>query len=167
MRTRFGLHMGETIVGNLGSSDRMDYTALGATVNLASRLEGLNKYYGTQLLVSQAVAGAVRECFLLRAVDIVQVKGTSKPVRIYELLAQYGEPYLEPANDDESYCVLWEQAFGQYLEQRWDQALARFQALSDKRPEDKVARIFVERLSGFKESPPPDTWDGTQVFQMK
>ncbi len=83
--TRFGIHVGEAIVGNLGSAERMNYTALGSTVNLASRLEGLNKEYGTAILVSEDVYSRVEHCFRFRAIGSVIAKGMTKETRIYEL----------------------------------------------------------------------------------
>ena len=86
MRTRFGLHTGDAAVGNVGSADRMQYTALGAQVNMASRVEGLNKRYGTQLLATGSVEEQVRERFLFRPVDLVVPAGTSQIVALFELL---------------------------------------------------------------------------------
>jgi adenylate cyclase len=85
-RTRFGLHTGEAVVGIIGSSDRMSYTALGATVNLAARLEPLNKEYGTTILVSKAVQQQVAERFVFRAVDTIKPRGFGTAVQIFELL---------------------------------------------------------------------------------
>jgi class 3 adenylate cyclase len=84
--TRFGIHVGEAVVGNLGSSERMNYTALGNVVNLAARLEGLNKQYGTQILVSEAVHERVKHNFCCRFVDAVVAKGMAAETSVYELL---------------------------------------------------------------------------------
>jgi adenylate cyclase len=84
--TRFGIHVGEAVVGNLGSTERMNYTALGNTVNLAARLEGLNKQFGTAILVSECVYLRVRHCFLFRPIESVIAKGMTKETRIFELV---------------------------------------------------------------------------------
>ena len=84
--TRFGIHVGEAVVGNLGSTERMNYTALGNTVNLAARLEGLNKEFGTTILVSEDVYLRVKICFRFRALEAVVAKGMTKETRIFELV---------------------------------------------------------------------------------
>jgi adenylate cyclase len=84
--TRFGIHVGEAVVGNLGSTERMNYTALGNTVNLAARLEGLNKQFGTTILVSEGVYSRVRHCFQFRAFESVIAKGMTKETRVFELV---------------------------------------------------------------------------------
>lgn len=89
-RTRFGLHTGEAVIGIIGSSDRMSYTALGATVNLAARLEPLNKQYGTDILVSDAVRQRVAHSFRFRAVDTITPKGFAVAVEVFELLGPAG-----------------------------------------------------------------------------
>ncbi len=168
MFTRFGLHCGETVVGNLGSADRMDYTALGATVNLASRLEGLNKYYGTQLLASQAVVEAVGAEFVFRPVDLVQPKGTSIPVGVFELVGTVeGEPETAATPAQAAYCAGWREAFELYLGRDWPGALARFQALAEQEPGDKLAGVYVQRVRAYGQNPPPPEWNGAEVFQVK
>src|SRR5690606_25346165 len=87
--TRFALHAGDAVVGNIGSSDRMDYTVVGNTINLGSRLDGLNKIYATQVLISETVAAEVRRRFVMRPVDMVPPKGAVFPLGLYELLGAH------------------------------------------------------------------------------
>src|SRR4029079_17788098 len=99
LHTRFGLHRDRVMVGHFGAPDRMSFTALGDGVNLASRLEGLNKQYGTTIIASEAVHERAGDAFVFRLLDIVAVKGKSQGVRVYELLAAAGaaEPRLVAA----------------------------------------------------------------------
>jgi len=87
-RTRYGLHTGEAVVGTIGSDDRMAYTVLGATVNLAARLEPLNKDYGTEIIVSDAIRQQVADRFAFRLIDTITPKGFATSIRIYELLGE-------------------------------------------------------------------------------
>ena len=102
MPTRFGLHVGEAVVGNVGTADRMNYTALGHAVNLASRLEGLNREFGTTILVSEAVVEAAGEDFAFRLVGETVPRGASRPVKLYELMGAWidEEPELSPPESE-------------------------------------------------------------------
>jgi adenylate cyclase len=135
-RTRIGLHTGEAVVGNIGSEDRMNYTALGATVNLAARLEGLNKNYGTSILVSSAIKERVGDRFLFRSVDRISPKGFAETFAIYELRGERGAREQE----DCELCREWEAVYVALCNGPFAAAESELAAFLVKYPDDAVAR---------------------------
>ncbi len=162
-KTRFGLHVGEAVVGNVGSAERMNYTALGETVNLAARLEGLNKQLGTQILVSEAMLQAAPADAVVRPVDMVRPKGASRPVRVYELISP--DQYCSDAESTEAHLESWQRCYTAYTERRWTDAIAEFDRHVQEFPRDEAAQVLRARTRAFKEAPPPDGWDG--VFDAR
>lgn len=154
--TRIGLHRGEVMVGHFGAPDRLSYTALGDGVNLASRLEGLNKAYGTEILVSQTVRESVGDAFSFRLVDVVAVKGKTRGVRVYELRGPAG---AGPADVVRRY----EEAFALYQRRAFADALA----LLERQPDDGPSRALAARCRRYAGDPPPADWDGTYVAREK
>ena len=148
MRTRFGLHTGDTIVGNIGSADRMDYTALGASVNLAARLEGLNKEYGTELLVSESVYQLEKNACLFRPIDVARVKGISKPVRVYELCAALeGPENILATAEQRAFCLHWAPIYQEFSEGNWSAARDGLQRFVAEYPDDSVAAKHLDRCN--------------------
>jgi len=161
LRARTGINSGPMLVGNLGSKYRFAYGVLGDQVNLGSRLEGLNKVYGTEILVGENTARMVEGAFLLREVDKVRVIGRTQAVRIYELLAKLGTPLsLEQDKALRSYAA----ALEAYRQKVWREALALFGQAVALWPGDSPARTMAERCVIHQQTPPPAEWDG--VFEQ-
>lgn len=158
-----GLNTGWVTAGNLGSQTFMDYTVIGDTVNLASRLEGLTKHYGVEVLVSEATAAHLKERFVLRELDRVRVKGKDRPVTIYELMGVQGE--LDATR------LELQKAFSQGLElyrtRAWEEAEACFREALDLVPGDKSSGLYLDRCRRCREDPPPKDWKGVTVFETK
>jgi adenylate cyclase len=157
---RTGVNSGPMLVGNLGSEYRFSYGVLGDDVNLGSRLEGLNKQYGTEILIGENTAELVDGAFRLREVDLVRVVGKQRPTRIFELVALAGASLPE---EQEAAFREYAAALAAYREQRWRDAIGLLQEVLRRAPSDGPSRVLLERCGEFAASPPPPEWDG--VFE--
>jgi adenylate cyclase len=161
-----GLNSGVASVGNMGSALRYGYTALGDTVNLSSRLEGLNKDYGTHIIVNETTYLATQGAnFVYRELDIIRVKGKTQPVTIYELIGRKGEPSVY-GNTEELQTRLDQFTQGQklYRARRWAEAQRVFQTVLDRWADDGPSRMYWKRCQEYLFDEPPSGWDG--VFTM-
>lgn len=160
---RFGIATGDMIVGNIGSYNRFNYTVLGDTVNLAARLEAANKKFGSLAMVSEKTYKQVKDEFYCRQLDFLVVKGKTKPVRVYELMADKKSSDI-PENTEEIIAT-YQQGLDQYLNRQWDEAIKSFKKVLDLKPGDGPAETYIKRCEQFKEEPPDKNWDG--VFHLK
>ena len=151
-----GLNTGPAVIGNMGSYERFDYTAMGDTINLGSRLEGLTKAYGVCIIASENTKKAVKDKFIFRKLDLVRVKGKNKPITIYEVVCKKGEEY--PADKIKAY----EEGLKLYLDKKWDKAIKQFEKANDF-----AAKEFIKRCKEFNKNPPPKEWDGVWVMKTK
>ena len=167
MRARFGLHTGDVVVGNVGSADRMQYTALGAEVNMASRVEALNKRYGTWIIATGTVEEQVRGQFLFRPIDLVVPAGTTQIVPLFELLGTLDEGPDRASDTALTLCREWGEAIDAYRKRNWDEALIKFRRFAERYPKDTVAQIYIDRCQKFLVTAPPADWDGAEHFESK
>jgi adenylate cyclase len=156
--TRFGLHRCVASVGHFGAPDRLNYTAIGDGVNLASRLEGLNKYYGTYIIVSESIYAAAKDTFDFRLLDQVSVKGKTQGIVIYELLGERVAGIARPVWADR-----YEQAFVLYQRGDFSKALE----LLEKQGEDSPSKVLSSRCRYLVSCPPTSDWDGIHIFESK
>ena len=158
-----GIATGEVVVGNIGATSRMEYTAIGDSVNLASRLEGANKYYLTNILVDETTVRGLQRPAVLREIDLLRVKGKDQPVAVYEVL-DFQAATLPNLND---MIGCFHDALTAYRRRDWQCAIGCFNATLKLRPDDAPSRLYIERCRHYLESPPDEDWHGVWVLTEK
>lgn len=162
---RFGLNSGKVLVGNFGSQMRMSYTAIGDPVNVASRLESLNKVYGTEIIIGDSTRDQVSQSFITRKLDRVAVYGRTESIEIYELIAVKNNDYHPDAYQ---WITIFEEGLVHYRNQRWKEAIrCFFKSHSLREGEDGASLLFIKRCKHLAQKSVPGDWDGTFVLQSK
>lgn len=160
--TRIGINTGPMVFGNMGSTQKFNYSVLGDAVNLASRLEAANKLYGSRILIAQPTAEQVKGHFILRQLDLLRVKGKLKPMAVYEILGEATTGGDLLLRRDE-----YETAFSYYQRQQWESAHGRLLQLRNQFPNDGPVAALLERVEYLSAHPPGADWDGVYVAKAK
>jgi class 3 adenylate cyclase len=161
--TRIGINTGNMVVGTMGTQNKMNYTIMGNAVNLASRLEGVNKQYGTWILASDDTVRETGERLLTRKLDRVRVVGINEPVRLHELIDT-----MEDASGNQHKLVqIFQAALERFEQHDWNQAAAGFKEALALKANDTPSQMYLQRCVNFMQKPPQDGWDGVYNLTEK
>lgn len=161
--TRIGINTGEMVVGNMGTDRKMDYTIIGDSVNLAARLEGVNKQYGTWICVAEDCVNAAGQSFLYRRLDRIRVVGKSAPIRIFELV----DEVAQVTEEQRKFYAEFEEAMELFEARKWKEARTAFTSCLDAVPGDGPSKTYIGRCDTYLQNPPPANWDGVYNLTQK
>ena len=163
-RFGIGLNHGDVITGDIGSPEKSEFTVIGDPINLASRMEGLTKNYGVDILIGEDVAELVRDQFILQSIDRVRVKGKGEPTEVFAVHQVSNQPVTDDVAD---YLDQFGNALQLYRAGLFTEAIDRFATILPKRPDDMVTQVYLKRCAAFIANPPGDDWDGVFTMQTK
>jgi len=162
IKTRIGLHCGQILLGSVGALDHFEYTPMGDIVNTASRIEGLNKYMGTAMMVSEEVLGSLQG-FLTRELGRFRLKGKIQPVAVHELICR-----IEEADEKrKAACASFTEGLEAFKRKSWDEATDKFRATQETLGEDKASELYLELCEEYKNTPPEESWNGVVSMEQK
>ncbi len=164
IKTRIGINTGEVIVGNMGSKRKFDFTVMGDSVNISARLEAINKFYGTDIIISERTLKNIDEKFLTRELDYLLVKGKSKPIKIFQLISSANE------SSDINWQYIsseFEEGLHLYRQKEFNQALKRFENILRLYPNDEPSKLYTKRCEEYIKNPPDEKWQGISEVLIK
>jgi len=163
IKIRIGLCTGDVIAGSIGSKNSQSYTVMGDTVNIASRLESLNKQFGTRILITESTFKMIQEDFITRKIDNIIIMGKSEPVFIYELIGK-----KESVQNQIQECInFYEDAYILYQQKEWAKASELLEKCLQINEDDKATKVLLERIEYFKINPPQENWNGVWSMTKK